>query len=140
MLYAESSAVLAWLLGENTARVVARELAAAPQVVTSELTLLEVKRVLLRAEILTALPQRDAHRAGDRFRTASSYWMIARLHRAVLDRAARPFPIETLRTLDALHLATAVEVRRAGPAVNVLSLDRRIRENAAALGMAVLPD
>lgn len=140
MLYAESSAVLAWLLGESTAHTVAGELDSAAQILTSELTLLEVERVLLRAEVTSSLQELDVHRARDKVRTVSAYWMVARLHAPALERAGRAFPLEPLRTLDALHLATALDARRAGPPITVLSLDRRIRENAVALGLRVRPD
>jgi hypothetical protein len=54
-----------------------------------------------------------------------------------LDRAARPFPAEPVRTLDAIHLATALEFQDALGTLTMLSLDARIRENAAALGMGI---
>lgn len=57
---------------------------------------------------------------------------------AVLARVAQPFPIEPLRTLDAIHLATALLFHAIEP-VTLLSTDARLRENAAALGLAVLP-
>ena len=46
--------------------------------------------------------------------------------------------MEPLRTLDAIHLASALKLA-AVENVTVLSMDRRLRENATALGMAVLP-
>ena len=139
MLYAESSAVLAWLRGEDAAERIARALGSASHVLTSELTLLEVERVLVRAQATGVLSARDVRHASDRLRSAATYWMIVGLHGAVLERAGRPFPAEPVRTLDALHLATVLETRRAGPTVTVLSLDRRIRENAMALGLEVRP-
>jgi len=44
-----------------------------------------------------------------------------------------------VRTLDALHLATALRIGEFRPDLSVLSLDHRIRENAIALGFEVLP-
>ncbi|MEN8148606.1 MAG: hypothetical protein ABFS86_02215 [Planctomycetota bacterium] len=43
-------------------------------------------------------------------------------------------------SLDALHLAMALRARASAPDLEVLSLDRRIRENARALGLVVTPD
>lgn len=140
MLYAETSAVLAWLRGEDTAVAVTRALRTADAVVTSELTLLELERVLERARTTDLLPERDVLRAMDRVRRTSRYWLVVRLHAAVLQRAGRAFPVEPVRTLDALHLSTALEIGRAGPPVSMLSLDRRIRENAVALGFEVRPE
>jgi PIN domain nuclease of toxin-antitoxin system len=48
-LYAESSAVLAWLLLEREGSRVDRLLTAAESVISSDLTLIECDRALLRA-------------------------------------------------------------------------------------------
>ena len=56
-----------------------------------------------------------------------------------MDRARRRFPREPVRALDALHLATVLRIGDFRPGLGVLSFDRRIRANAAALGFDVLP-
>ena len=56
---------------------------------------------------------------------------------AVLARARRPFPVEPIRTLDALHLATAELLGEPPPLMTLVTRDSRIRENAEALGYAV---
>ncbi len=56
---------------------------------------------------------------------------------AVLARALEPFPV-SVRTLDGLHLATLVSLRRhVGEAVELASFDRRMLIAARALGIAV---
>jgi predicted nucleic acid-binding protein len=62
-------------------------------------------------------------------------WFIMNVDEAVVFRASRDFPIEPVRSLDALHLATALEYQKLYPHCRILSLDKRIRENADALGM-----
>jgi hypothetical protein len=57
----------------------------------------------------------------------------------VLDRAREPFPSEPIRTLDAVHLAAALAVRKEIPDLQVLSPDERVRTNAEALGFRVVP-
>jgi predicted nucleic acid-binding protein len=59
---------------------------------------------------------------------------------AVVDRARQPFPAEPIRTLDALHLATAVQARSLVPDLALLSLDRRVRACARAMGFELLPE
>ncbi len=55
----------------------------------------------------------------------------------LLARVRRPFPHEPVRTLDAIHLAT-IESHEAEPAlVAVITRDRRIAENARAMGYLV---
>jgi predicted nucleic acid-binding protein len=55
----------------------------------------------------------------------------------VLARVRRPFPVEPIRTLDAIHLATAELVAEPPPLMTVVTRDDRVRENAVALGYAV---
>jgi len=69
------------------------------------------------------------------FRRARSDWMTMAVCEDVLARASRPFPAEPVRTLDAIHLATALEFTRAFSSLRVLSSDRKIRDNAVALGI-----
>ena len=54
----------------------------------------------------------------------------------VLARAGGAFPVEPVRTLDAIHLATALAFSEAFPDLAILALDRRVLANAIALGLA----
>ena len=138
-LYAESSAVLSWLLDEPEGPAVAESLGSAGLVVTSDLTLVECARALLRAQTTGEL---SASQASDRRRIleeAAEAWSFVELNAQVLELARHPFPADPLRTLDALHLATALTTRFAVPGLRVLSLDRKVRESAAGLGFRVLP-
>ncbi len=71
---------------------------------------------------------------------AAEAWHQLSLSEAVLTRARKPFPVEPLRTLDALHLASALRLQPALPTLQVLTLDQRIRDNAPLLGFRVLPN
>lgn len=133
-LYAESSAVLAWLLDEPASHAVERALEQAESIVTSELTILEVERSLVRAEVLSALSEAEVQSARRHLHWASRHWHLHLLRSSVLDRACLAFPVEPIRSLDALHLASALELREALPGLAILSLDRRIQSNAVALG------
>jgi uncharacterized protein len=137
IVYAESSAVLAWLLGEPTAPAVRAILAGAERVVASALTPLECGRALARGRAAGTLSPDDARDAARLLERATRGWALLELTGTPLERAARPFPVEPVRTLDALHLASALEFHAALGALTMLSLDERIRENAGALGMAV---
>ncbi len=50
-------------------------------------------------------------------------------------RAGEAFPVEPVRTLDAIHLATALQFARALPGLSVLTFDRRILANLEPLGL-----
>lgn len=138
-LYAESSAVLAWLLDEAAAPEVRQFLSGAAIIVASDLTLIECDRVLQRA---IALGELNAAEAADRhgyLTAAASQWQILHLAGEVVDRARQPFPAEPIRTLDAIHLASALTARAALPGLRLLSLDDRVRAAAKKLGFELLP-
>ena len=138
-LYAESSAVLAWLLGESKGDKVRVLLSEAAGVFTSVLTLVETDRVLIRAHLSGGLSEANlANRRGWLAR-AHRHWHLLQLHEEVLDRARQPFPGEPIRTLGALHLASALAARTAVPGVALLTLDDRVRRAAVRLGFEVLP-
>jgi predicted nucleic acid-binding protein len=54
----------------------------------------------------------------------------------VLARALEPFPV-AVRTLDALHLATADFLRRSGERIELASFDNRLLGAARVLGMTI---
>lgn len=140
ILYAESSAVLAWLLGEASRGRVRDAIAEAELVIASDLTLLECERSLIRGVatgVLTEPAARERHAALSRM---GARWRLMPISREVIDRARRPFPTEPLRSLDAIHLASAMLAADGEPQLAVLSLDRRIRASAVALGLLTLPD
>lgn len=138
-LYAESSAVLAWLLGEDSGAPVRALLASADMVIASDLTLVECDRVLIRATSLGEMTEATAATRRSVLNAAAARWHIVHLGREIIERARRPFPVEPIRTLDALHLATALVTRAAVADLEVLSLDSRIRTAATALGFPMQP-
>jgi predicted nucleic acid-binding protein len=137
--YADSSAVLAWLLGEPPGATIEAILGGTDQVIASDLTLIECDRVLLRLAWMDpmARPAVEALRA--RLAEAMSGWNLQPISETVVERARQPFPDDSLRSLDAIHLATAVVARLSVHEIHVLSLDERVRANAAALGFRVRP-
>jgi predicted nucleic acid-binding protein len=138
-LYADSSAVLAWLLGEPHGQAVQHLLEDAQMVVASDLTIVECDRTLIRATVAGDLSETRAGKLREGLARTAAGWHRLRLDRAVLERARHSFPREPLRTLDALHLASALAVREALPDFALLTLAERIRAAGAELGLAVAP-
>src|SRR3990170_6453257 len=104
-LYVESSGVLTLVLGEPRGEEARSLLSVARRVLTSELTLIECDRALIRAETLgDVLPARRAEITAI-FRAATARWDVLKLDDEVVGRVRQPFPKEPIRTLDALHLA-----------------------------------
>jgi uncharacterized protein with PIN domain len=138
-IYAESSAILAWLLGEAAAPRVREVLGKAELVLASDLTLLECDRVLIRA---VALGEIDEAQAADRrahLNEAATNWHVLRLSLDIVDRARQAFPAEPIRTLDALHLAAALAARSNVARLELLSLDDRVRRAGQQLGFRLQP-
>lgn len=138
-LYAESSAVLAWLLSAPEGDRVRGALADAEEILTSDLTLVECDRALIRARVLFRLRESEATRRRRAFEAAASRWTLLRITPAIVERARQPFPGDPIRTLDALHLASALAAAEAVDDLAVLSLDDRVRDSARALGLDVVP-
>ena len=138
-LYAESSAVVAWLLGEEGGDDIRERLSAARLVLTSDLTLIECDRVLHRAVTLGDLDESEAAGRRTAAATAAEHWAVFAIDGEIVERARRAFPLEPIRTLDAVHLSTALVARSAVTDLQLLSLDRRIRVNAARLGFDLVP-
>ncbi|HLW24527.1 MAG TPA: type II toxin-antitoxin system VapC family toxin [Steroidobacteraceae bacterium] len=138
-LYAESSAVLAWLLDEPTAPVVRRLLVEGEAIVTSDLTLIECDRVLLRAVALEELTEAEAADRRAHLNSAAAHWHVLRIAAEIVERARQPFPGEPVRTLDAIHLASLLVARSAVAGLRLLSLDERVRKAAKGLGVGFEP-
>jgi len=62
-----------------------------------------------------------------------------RIEGDVVERARRPFPVEPVRTLDAIHLASALLASARVADLGLLSLDERVRAAGRALGLPVVP-
>lgn len=114
-------------------------LAAAELVLASWLTVVECERVLVRAVATNLLPEATAAERGAVLARTADHWVTFELDTEVLERARRPFPAEPIRTLDAIHLATALLARSLMPDLAVLSLDERIRGSAAQMGFRIIP-
>jgi predicted nucleic acid-binding protein len=138
-LYAESSAVLAWLLDEPTAPSVRRLLGEAELIIASDLTLIECDRVLLRALALKELTEAEAADRRAHLIAAAAHWQVLRIAGEIVDRARQPFPGDPVRPLDAIHLASLLVARSAIAGLRMLALDERVRRAAKGLGVAVEP-
>jgi predicted nucleic acid-binding protein len=123
MIYLDTSVALAHLLAED--REPPAELWREPLVASR----------LLEYELwvrLHALDLMATH--GEAARTVLERIATLELIAPVLERAAAPFPAP-VRTLDALHLASADFLRQQGVSVRVATYDQRLSEAARAMGL-----
>lgn len=113
-----------------------RALRAAGRRITSALTSAEAYRAILRARAsgrLNAMQERAVVRAIQTFLARCD---IVAITDDVLARSGRPFPVEPIRTLDAIHLATAELLSEPPALVTVVTRNARVRDNAEVLGYA----
>lgn len=127
LLYLDSSALVKLVLPEAESAALLESLAAWPARVTSELARVEVMRAALRACAEAEVEQRaEEVMAGIH---------LLRLDGEILDRAARLEP-RTLRSLDAIHLASALSLGEDLGAIAIY--DNGFATAAAAIGLTVL--
>jgi predicted nucleic acid-binding protein len=114
-------------------------LSRATKIFASDLTLLECDRVLIRAITAESTTKALAEERRTVLNDASKSWTLIGIGQEIVARARQAFPVEPIRSLDAIHIATALVVSKRIPGLTVLSGDNRVRENAVALGLPVLP-
>lgn len=125
MIYLDTSVVLAQLLAED--RVPPPSLWSEPLVSSR----------LLEYEVWTRLyGRRLAESHGDAARDLLQRVAFLELAPPILARALERFPVP-VRTLDALHLASAVFLQGQGMEAAVATYDVRMRDAAERLGLAI---
>ena len=132
--------MLRWLFNEPQGDSILDQLRSASKVATSRLTLVEARRAIRRASREADLASAERTEVLSALALAAARWALLDLSRPVVERAEGEFPVEPIRTLDALHLASALALREALPDLVVLSTDDRVRANALELGFALLPE
>jgi predicted nucleic acid-binding protein len=132
--YVDSSVVLRHvLLGD----VSLRHALEFPTIMSSELMEIECRRVLLRCRLQNELTDETLIEAVRRFDNVLGGIDLLELSPAIKRRAMESFPV-SVKTLDALHLATALAIGSSagGEKVVLFSLDHAMNLGASALGMA----
>jgi len=133
--YVESTALVAALLEHDTA--VTKRLPAGTRVVTSVVTMSEAGRAIIRARVTGRLTAENEKAAILALRTFERRCFLLDIDQVVLDRVRRPFPVEPIRTLDAIHLATAELLDEPPQLATIVTRDERVRANAKALGYSI---
>jgi hypothetical protein len=98
------------------------------------LTLIETRRVVRRAEREGRIAAAQAADLLATFAQAASTWAILEILEEIARRAEDGFPNEPVRTLDVIQLASALFLRQSFPELVIVSVDERLRANAALPG------
>ena len=105
--------------------------------VSSQLVRVECLRVIDRARTKGLTDDLTAARDRTAVLEAISAFSLLAVTDAVLQRAADPFPT-ALGTLDAIHLASALELRAEFPDLEIATHDRELAVAAQSIGFTVV--
>lgn len=133
-VYFDSSVLLRVVLGE---RGRLKEWSGTSEAVTSEITRVECLRAIDRLRLEGKMADRELSRRRASALSVLSGFELVRLNRAVLERAAEPFPVK-IRTLDAIHVASALLVRARFRAMRFATHDADLATAARAEGLPVI--
>lgn len=104
---------------------------------TSALTFVEAARAVSRALREGRIDARQAREVERWLAAFERAWDVLAIDDSVLRRAREELPIEPVRTLDAIHLASIRDLDEELGGLVVASCDDRVRRNAEALGFEV---
>lgn len=125
-LYLDTSAVLRAVLESGTTPDLKDRILSARTLITSRLSQVESSRALLRLRRLSSVSEvalTDAGRQIDALWTRCALWELTPV---VCEMARQVAPYKSLRTLDALHLATFLLARRKIGDLELVSVDERL--------------
>ncbi len=105
-----------------------------PRVVSSELLEIECRRVLHRCRLAGELTDEALTVARERLDEVLAGIDLLEMSRQIKQRAMGPFPVN-VRTLDALHVATALMVGEDAGGVALFSHDEGMNRCARSLGI-----
>lgn len=137
-VYLESSALLRVLL-EGDLELGSR-IGRADRLVTSTLTLLECWRSLDLATRTGRVGAAVDAGARGKLSLIEERSILVPIDDELLLEARQRFPVEPVRSLDAIHLASILLWSKGAGPLAVASCDARVRANARAFGCDLLPD
>ena len=134
-VYVDSSVIVAATLEQPGALRGVRWAAA----VSSELIVAELLRTLDRLRLTASTPDAELAQLREEAERNLAKLDLVPIDRAVLRRAGGAFPV-AVKTLDAIHLATALLWDEQAGEIVFLTLDRQLANAARACGLTVYPD
>lgn len=136
--YVETSAILSWLFGEKKSKEVEIQINRSKRIAASRLSIIEAQRGLKIGFASKRINESELIKAESTLIDLASDWLVIEINEEVLNRTTQMFPIEPVKTLDAIHLASALLCSKLSETVSVLSFDKKILENAEALGLKTI--
>jgi hypothetical protein len=99
-----------------------------------------VRPDLIRARVTHNLSEPVAENRRALLARVAADWRLMPIAREIVERARRPFPSEPIRSLDAIHLASALSAADSLPDLVLLSVDHRVRAAGQLLGLRLAPE
>jgi predicted nucleic acid-binding protein len=134
----DSSAVVSAVLERGLSPKALRAIAASPALVVSRLALVETGRALYRAHNEKRISAAGLMRVQGEVEELWARCELWEITRAVCKEATMIAPSSALRTLDALHLATLLALRKRLPSAKLLTMDVRMADAAKSLGLKLV--
>jgi predicted nucleic acid-binding protein len=125
-VYLDSSALLRLLLAEGDLSHLLENTERATHLHTSRLTLVECERAFSRKRLEGRAPTSRVAEAENDFRELAPRLLVWEITEEVCRVAARIVPDQSLRTLDAIHLATFHTLRPLDAELRMVTSDRRL--------------
>jgi len=126
-LYLDTSAVLRAVLESGTTPEIEKRIGEAGTLITSRLALVEAGRAFHRIRARGGVSEEQLADAGRELEARCDIWELTP---RVCEMAGQVAPGRSLRTLDALHLATYLLARRRIAGLSLLTADQRLLEAA----------
>jgi len=127
-----------WLLTASASKRIADVTNKAESIITSIITPIEAERALIRAEKTGVITTGKKNELRGLLARTMANWNLMEISPEVRSRAKEPFPIEPVRTLDAIHLSTALEWSQIYFGLYMFTRDNRILANTKPLGILTI--
>lgn len=135
ILYVETSALLCVLYYEPNSPKISAILSSAKQILSSSLAIIEAERSLIRAGVEKRFLEGEISLLRGQLVSWTQRWHWLGITPSVEQRCRLAFPVEPVRSWDAIHISSALELMAPFPDMVVLTLDERISNNLAPLGL-----
>jgi uncharacterized protein len=126
-VFLETSALLRMLFQEDGGDIIVKRLRSSERVISSRLIRVEAERALIHLSLNYSKSHMLIAKLQHELRLFWPKVDFIEITREICDRAGRIAPGSTLRTLQAIHLATYYRVKELDPMIEMLTFDERIR-------------
>ncbi len=138
IVYFDTSSLIKLLIWEENSRETGAVAASAVGLATSSLSYVEIASTLARKTREGRLPPTERKKVQHQFDEEWLNFSQIPMDEAILHQAALLSDKQALRALDAIHLASAVVLRKTyGPKVHFLSADRHLLHAAQKLSFSI---